>query len=218
MKSVSVLVSLVVLAASAPASAQDFPRVDVSGGYQGMLADEEFFTTGWYFDVAGNVTSFLGIVFQVGGNSSSFSETQSDSFTDFIPPPFGPGNITFTTTTSSTEDFSLNQYMGGVRLNARGGRVTPFGQFLVGAVRTSSEGTYAYDFTATPPHPSFPSESFTESFSDTSTDFAIQMGGGVDVRIAGGFGIRAGGDYLRVSGEEGGVNMFRFAVGALYSF
>ena len=213
MKSVSVLVCLVVLAASAPASAQDFPRVDVSGGYQGMIADEEFFTTGWYFDVAGNVTSFLGIVFQVGGNSKSFSETET--FTDPGFPPFVPAS---TMTSSSTEDFSLNQYMGGVRLNARGGRVTPFGEFLVGAVKSSSEGTFSFTLTYTPPSPAFPNISESESFSDEATDFAIQMGGGVDVRIAGGFGIRAGGDYLRVSGEEGGVNMFRFAVGALYSF
>ncbi|HET9363141.1 MAG TPA: outer membrane beta-barrel protein, partial [Vicinamibacterales bacterium] len=201
------------LAASAPASAQDFPRVDVSGGYQGMIADEEFFTTGWYFDVAGNVTSLIGIVFQVGGNSKSFSET--NTFTDPGFPPFVPAT---TITDIVDEDFSLNQYMGGVRLNARGGRVTPFGQFLVGVVKSSSEGTFTSTITFTPPSPAFPPIFESESFSDTSTDFAIQVGGGVDIRIAGGFGIRAGGDYLRVSGEEEAVNMFRFAVGALYSF
>jgi opacity protein-like surface antigen len=213
MKSVSVLVCLVVLAASTPASAQDFPRVDISGGYQAVMADEEFFTKGWYFDVAGNVTSLLGIVFQVGGNSSSFSE--SETFTDPGFPPFFPPS---TTTTSSSEDVSLNQYMGGVRLNARGGRVTPFGQFLVGAVKSSSEGTFSFTLTYNPPSSNFPNISESESFSDEATDFAIQMGGGVDIRIAGGFGVRAGGDYIRVSGEEEGLNMFRFAVGALYSF
>jgi hypothetical protein len=214
MRSVSVLASLVLLAASTPARAQDTPKVDVSAGYQGALADEEFFTTGWYFDVAGNVTSFLGIVFQVGGNSESFSETET--YTDPGFPPFLPPT-TFTST--SVGEFSLNQYMGGVRLNARGGRVTPFGQFLVGIVKTSSEETFSS--TSSPPIPGF---DFTDTFSEETSDFAVQFGGGVDIRIAGGFGIRAGGDYLRVFpeadefGETEGGNLFRWAVGGVYSF
>jgi hypothetical protein len=212
----SVLAGLVVLAASTPALAQDFPRVDVSGGYQGALVEEELFSTGWYFDVAGNVTPWLGIVFQVGGNSRSLSQTESGTI--FIEPPFGPGDVTYTE--SQTGDASLNQYMGGVRLNARGGRVTPFGQFLVGIVKGKSEGTYSY--TLTPPVPDFPDSTF--SFSDESSDFAIQFGGGVDIRIAGGFGLRAGGDYIKVFpeadefGETEGGNIFRWAVGGVYSF
>ena len=64
----------------------------------------------------------------------------------------------------------------------------------------------------------------TVSFSEESSDFAIQLGGGVDIRIAGGFGIRAGGDYIKAFpeadefGETEGGNMFRWAVGGVYSF
>ena len=100
----SVLASLVVLAVSAPALAQDFSRVDVSAGYQGALVGEEVFSTGWYFDVAGNVTPWLGIVFQVGGNSKSYLETST--FTEVCPTPPFTATCTFTGTDSG--DLSLN--------------------------------------------------------------------------------------------------------------
>jgi hypothetical protein len=87
-------------------------------------------------------------------------------------------------------------------------------------LRTASEITSS--FTITPPQPAYPDE--TVSFSEESSDFAIQLGGGVDIRIAGGFGIRAGGDYIKVFpeadefGETEGGNIFRWAVGGVYSF
>jgi hypothetical protein len=177
------------------------------------LVGEQLFKTGWYFDVAGNVLPWLGVVFQVGGNSDSFSE--SETFSDPGFPPFVPP---FSFTQSSSSEYSLNQYMGGVRFRG-GGRVTPFGQFLVGQVKTSSQETFS--ITSSPPDPDF---DLTDSFSEETSDFAIQFGGGVDIRIAGGFGVRAGGDYIKVFpeadefGETEGGDIFRWAIGGVYSF
>ena len=67
---------LAAIAMAVPASAQTVPRVELSGGYQflnfSLSGANEAMPAGWSFDVAGNLTSMLGVVFQVGGNYKSF--------------------------------------------------------------------------------------------------------------------------------------------------
>ena len=70
---------LAAIAMAVPASAQTVPKVELSGGYQflnfSVSGANEAMPAGWYFDVAGNLTSMLGVVFQVGGNYKSFEES-----------------------------------------------------------------------------------------------------------------------------------------------
>ena len=59
---------------------------------------------GWYFDVAGNLNPMIGVVFQVGGNYKTFEESVT----------IGGGTFT------ATADLKVHEFLGGLRLNARG--------------------------------------------------------------------------------------------------
>ena len=50
---------------------------------------------------------------------------------------------------------------------------------------------------------------------DSSTNFGLQAGGGVNFGLTDTIGIRAGADYLRVFAEDEGANLFRFHVGVV---
>jgi hypothetical protein len=117
---------LAALATALPVSAQSTPKVELSGGYQflnfSLAGENESMPVGWYFDVAGNLTPMLGVVFQVGGNYKTFDESVAI------------GGITAT----ASADLKVHEFLGGVRMNLRSNRaVVPFGQFLVGGVNGS---------------------------------------------------------------------------------
>ena len=97
-------------------------------------------------------------------------------------------------------DLKIHTFMGGVRWGAPG-RVKGFGQFLAGAAAIGGSGV---------------------GFDETEKDFAIQLGGGVNVLGGGVVGIRAGADYLRIFAKDDGVvvsggdvNGFRLNVGVV---
>lgn len=180
-----------------PTAAQETPAIDVSGGYQ--LLDiggdvDETFGKGWYAEVAGNVTSIIGLVFNVGGSYKSLSETATINGVR----------------TSATADLNLHQFMGGVRFNARTvRRVTPFGHVLAGGIRSAG------DVSATVGGQSFAVEGGSD------TNLGMVAGGGVDFMLTDNAGIRAGADYVRVypsDDEDEGTNVVRIAVGAVFAF
>jgi hypothetical protein len=95
---------------------------------------------------------------------------------------------------------TLYSFMAGIR-GSSPGRVRGFGQVLLGGIRSSVDDVV-----------------FGES---SETDFALQLGGGVNVLGSGNVGLRAGVDYIRVfTGEDigGDVNGFRFNVGVTFGF
>ncbi|MGH9242199.1 MAG: outer membrane beta-barrel protein [Vicinamibacterales bacterium] len=103
------------------------------------------------------------------------------------------------------EEFKLNihTYMAGIR-GSSPGRVRGFGQVLVGGVSIKATD-----------------ELF--DLEETETNFALQIGGGVNVLGSGGVGLRVGLDYLRLFAKEDGtvlfgedVNGFRFNVGVTF--
>ena len=101
----------------APASAQEIP-VELSGGYQLISLepghDTQTLRTGWYIDLAGNLTRMFAIVGQIGGNYRS-----RDLFGNELR-------------------FSMHEFMGGIRASSRANtRVVPFAQALVGPVRAN---------------------------------------------------------------------------------
>jgi hypothetical protein len=166
-----------------PAKAQDAPKVEASVGYNYLHLDIDTddgdpedlanFPLGWYADVAGNLTSTLGVVGQITGNYKTID--------------FGGG---------FDADAKIHTFMGGVRLGGGASNVRPFGQVLFGAAhaKTSSD-----DF----------------DFEDSSTDPALQLGAGVNVK-GGALGVRLGADYIRVFSDGEGSNLFRVAVGIVF--
>jgi opacity protein-like surface antigen len=183
----------VILIVAAPAFAQT-PAVEVSGGYQFLNFDvedeNESLGKGWYLDVAGNVTPMLGIVFQVGGSYKSLEQSIT----------VGAGTL------SSDVDVSVHQFLGGVRVNSRGNStIVPYGQVLAGAINGS------VDVTTTSTIPGVPSVSDETS----ATEFALELGGGVNFGLTPAVGIRVGGDYIRLFADEG-ANLFRFHIGVVF--
>ena len=187
---------LVVLSAAMPVSAQTVPRTEISGGYQfvnySVDGEGESLPKGWYVDVAGNLTPIFGVVFQVGGSYKTFDESVT----------IGGGTLT------ATADLKVHPFLGGVRLSARkSSAFVPYGQVLAGAVNSSIE------LTASSTIPGVPGFSQEES----ATNFALELGGGVNFGLTANTGIRFGLDYLRVFAEDEGINAFRFHAGVVIS-
>ena len=92
---------------------------------------------------------------------------------------------------------SLYSFMVGPRISARqSSATTPFFQFLIGAVRGSAS---------------------VLGETESSTELAIQPGGGVDVWFSQNAGVRIGGDYRRILVKDAGSNQFRFHVGVVFA-
>jgi opacity protein-like surface antigen len=187
---------LAVLVLSVPAAAQTAPRTEISGGYQFVTytvdGENESLPVGWYFDVAGNLNPLLGVVFQVGGNYKTFEESVT----------LGGGTF------AAEADLKIHNFLAGLRVNARGNSAfVPYGQVLIGGVNSSVE------LTTTSTIPGVPA--FSEE--DSATNFALELGGGVNFGLAESAGIRFGVDYLRVFAEDDGINAFRFHVGVAFS-
>jgi len=115
----SLMAVLLLLAVGAPAMAQDTPGVEISAGYAYMRDKEldESFPLGWYADIAGNLSPWLGLVGEVGGSYKRFTDVDGTRLT-----------------------FSVHTLMGGVRLARRGGGATAYVQVLAGAARASISG------------------------------------------------------------------------------
>jgi hypothetical protein len=115
------------------------------------------------------------------------------------------GQVTGNYKTFEDEGFDLNihTFMAGVRAGSPG-RIRGFGQFLVGGARLSASATGIGDF--------------------NETDFAIQVGGGVNINGSSPVGLRLGLDWQRVFASEDGevlvgddVNGIRFSVGVTFA-
>jgi opacity protein-like surface antigen len=185
---------LAAIALAVPASAQTVPKVELSGGYQflnfSLSGANEAMPAGWYFDVAGNLTSMLGVVFQVGGNYKSFEESASI------------GGIT----ARATADVKVHDFLGGVRLNLRSNKaIVPFAQVLAGGINGSVKASASATIPGQAP--------ITFDEEDSGTDFGIQAGGGVNFGLTDTIGLRAGADYLHVLAPGDGAHLFRFHVG-----
>jgi opacity protein-like surface antigen len=188
---------LAVLGMAVPVFAQSAPKAELSAGYQFLNfvvdGENESMAKGWYFDVAGNLTPTFGLVFQIGGNYKNFEESVS------------LGGIT----SIASADLKVHEFLGGVRLNSNArSTIVPFGQVLVGGMNGS------VDVSSTTTLPGQAPISFNQS--DSGTNFALQAGGGVNLGLTDGVGLRVGADYLRIFDDSGGANLFRFNVGLVF--
>ena len=189
---------LAVVATAAPVAAQSTPKVELSGGYQflnfSLDGQNEAMPLGWYFDVAGNLTPMLGVVFQVGGNYKTFDESATIAGV----------------TAAASADLKVHEFLGGVRMNFRSNRaIVPFGQFLVGAVNGSVKVSGSATIPGQAP--------ITFNQENSGTDFGLQAGGGVNFGLTDAIGLRAGADYQHVFAEGDGANLFRFHIGVVIS-
>ena len=104
-----------------------------------------------------------------------------------------------------TDDMNIHQFMGGVRLNGRQNpKAAFFGQILAGAARVSFSESGSVKLGST---------TITINQKDSKTDFALQIGGGVNVRATGKVGVRIGADYVRIFHDDKVTNIFRFVAG-----
>lgn len=181
---------IAVCAIAMPAAAQDPPKAQVSAGYQFLRVEEENITAGWFAEVDASLTRAISVTGLVSGGYKSLQETETFSGVQV----------------SAEVDLSVHTFMGGVRYHVRRNPAAiPFAHVLLGGVNGSATVTLTGG-----------GESFDES--ESSTDFGLLAGGGVNIRLNDRFGLRVGADFLRIFAEDEGANGFRFTAGVVFPF
>lgn len=147
-----------------PAESRVRTRLDLAVGFDVLrpLGDGRWVSSGWRAGAASALTPWLTLVGEVGGN--------------YHRRRLGTVEVRW----------NAHSFLGGVRApGPRIGRVTPFGQILVGAVR-SSASVHEQHVDGNP---------FPLDFDTALTLFALQPGGGVDVAVGRTSALRLQGDY-----------------------
>ena len=181
---VSLLAVLSLLGASA--HAQELPKIDASVSYSYLRANP--------------ATSGIG-----GFNLNGGSASASYNFRDWLSGVADFGGYHVGSVNNVNEDNHVITYLFGSRFTYRGSRrITPFGQVLFGAARTSS-GVFAT--------------------SNSHTAFATALGAGVDWNVRDQFSIRpVQFDYLLThfpevtNGNSLTQNNFRVSTGIVFHF
>lgn len=127
----------------APAAAQDTSRGEVTGGWRvhhatfgtvpvmSELPRPNDFPSGWYADVAANLSPKFALVGEVGGTTLKDETSRSVGFT----------------TISESIDVSMYTFLGGLRIRAPQARaIVPFGQVLFGGARHDNSAERTVQF------------------------------------------------------------------------
>jgi opacity protein-like surface antigen len=176
-----------------PAVARAQNTGELSAGWRLLNVEQETFTAGWYADVLGNITDAFGVVGEVGGHYKSFDETR------FIAGA----------QVQVSADARVHTFMGGARYTVRRNpRLTPFVQALVGLAHASVD----VEGSAT-----VAGRTFSVDESESASDAAIELGGGVNIGVTDGIGLRLSGSYFRIFEDDAG-NAVRFAAGVVFPF
>jgi hypothetical protein len=186
---------LMLAAAPAPSSGQDIdtlpvPIAELSAGYVLMqdTSVEHRYPAGWYFAAAANLNQWFGVVGETSGSYRSNEAT------------FLSGTMTL------SERAQVYTFMGGPRFFRKIGRIVPFGQGLVGIAteRLQQTETRTEGYAAG-----------VSTWSPSSSNLAVQPGGGVTIYLAERVGLRVSGDYrIVVDTDDDDVrNEFRFLTG-----
>ena len=175
-----VLASFAVLAGSPAVSvAQDIgslpvPLVELSGGYVLMrdTSTENRYPRGWYASGGMNMNQWFGLFAEAGGSYRSLDDTFLD----------GAGRL--------AEKAQVYTVLGGPRFFHKTGRLVPFAQVLVGAAtrRLQQTTTLAGEGPG----------AGVNTWKHSSTSFAIQPGGGLEVYLTEGLGVVVEGDYRSI--------------------
>ena len=134
---------------------------------------------GWEGSLEGKLVPLVGIVTDFSAHYGSQTFTQLT--------PAGPVKVDVT-----GHEWEV---LFGPRLSVPVGKLTPFGEFLIGLAHINSGGR-------------FPSD----------TSFATAVGGGLDYRIFRPVALRVEGDYLRTSFFSTTQNNLRLSTGVVFRF
>lgn len=191
MKKLLGVVVLMLLMAGA-AVAQDFPGVEVFGGYQFLRVSQDDFSKmlhGWHASIVGNFHKYVGIEGAVTGTYGDFYDIDGEPDDPDIDVNARLHNYTF---------------LFGPRFTARSERVTGFAHFLLGGCHTSV------------------SAASSDPNADVSTNsFTWAIGGGVDVNVGSHFAVRpAQIDYMQIRNDDfnGHMNGFGYSAGLVFKF
>ena len=132
---------------------------------------------GWEASVEGKVLPWVGIVGDFSGHYGSQT---------FPVPDLGTVKVTG----------HQQEFLFGPRLSVSVGKLTPFGELLIGAAHMGTGGF----------------------FSSTNTSFASAVGGGVDYKIIRPLAWRFQGDYIHTHFFGNGQNNLRLSTGVVVRF
>jgi hypothetical protein len=162
-----ILCVCVVLTTASVSFGQSLPKVETSMGYSFLRERPSFDRQGWVASTTANVTPWFGVKGEIGGN-----------YTD-------------------TSHRDVHSFLGGAQFTIRKSQVlTPWGQFLIGAVRTG-DGATITNLSAVITKKAYP-----VILPATRTDIEFQPGAGVDMWLHPAIGIRVGADYRRLLGTS----------------
>jgi Outer membrane protein beta-barrel domain len=185
--------TLLILVVPARVAAQGARVTELGVGYQLLHVEEETIGLGWFADISRDVATWKAVAGLVSGGYKHIEEHST------------LGNSTI----DVEGDLSIHAFMGGVRfLTRRNPRIVPFAQFLLGGIHGSASvsGTT-----------SFAGQTTTVETSESSTEFGMMLGGGLNVALSDRVGLRVGGDYIRVFVERD-ANIARFTAGVVFPF
>jgi opacity protein-like surface antigen len=153
--------------------AQEYPRVEVFGGYSyGNFGPAAF---NHWFGVAGDI----------GGHYGDFKASVP------LPPlPCAPPNCSIDTTGTN----KYHNFLFGPQYTLRREKLSVFAHTLIGTSHLNESGTTTIPGPVPPiPPPPFP---LTFNFSTSSTNFAFAIGGGADYKLTERMAWRVQADYL----------------------
>jgi len=190
-----VLAGALILLASIPTLAQNYPGAEVSGGFSYLRIEGGGNLYGWDASIAGNLNHWFGLVGEFSGHYGTGFDS---SFIIIVPTP--PAIVT-------DVDSSVYTFLFGPRFSYRKDRrLTPYGHVLPGFARSSVSVTVI-------------SRGATFHSSATSTDFAMAVGGGVDLRLTRSLAFRMiQADYLLTRIGDTTQNNARITTGLVYRF
>ena len=133
---------------------------------------------GWEGSLEGKLAPWFGLVTDFSGHYGS------QTFVVLAPSPV---NVKVT-----GHEYEL---LFGPRVSVPVGKLTPFGEFMIGLAHIGSNGAFA-----------------------TNTSFATALGGGIDYRLFRPIAVRVEGDYLHTSFFSTSQNNIRLSTGIVFRF
>jgi len=134
---------------------------------------------GWEGSLEGKLAPWVGLVTDISGHYGS------QTFVALTPG--GPVNVSVT-----GHEYEV---LFGPRVSVPVGKITPFGEFMIGLAHIGSGGTFP-----------------------TNTSFATALGGGIDYRLFRPIDVRVEGDYVRTTFFSTTQNNIRVSTGIVFRF
>jgi opacity protein-like surface antigen len=201
------------LIAAVGASAQDYPKVEVFGGYSygnfgpTVLGSDRTNVNGWNASAAVNFNHWFGVVSDIGGHYGDFKAS-----VPLQPLPCAPPNCNIETTGTN----KYHNFLFGPQFTMRKEKLSVFGHFLVGASHLNESGTTTIPGPVPPlPPPPFP---LTFNFSTSSTSYAFGTGGGADYKLTERVAWRVQADYVGTQFHDRTQGDVRVSTGLVFRF